>query len=159
MGLIHVRVDDRLVHGIVATSWIATWNPNRIICIDKQAAENAVMKSALRIATPSSVALSVLPYEKAKDNLLSGKYEENKYVIIARNPITIKKLIEDGVKISEVTMGIVCSSPERKNIINKTISLSDDEVAAIKEMLSSNVKVVYRFRPDDIAVDFSSLLK
>ena len=69
MGLIHVRVDDRLVHGIVATSWIATWNPNRIICIDKQAAENQVMKSALRIATPSTIALSVLPYDKAKENI------------------------------------------------------------------------------------------
>ncbi len=158
MGLIHVRVDDRLVHGIVATSWIATWNPNRIICIDKQAAENQVMKSALRIATPSTIALSVLPYDKAKENILSGKYEDNKYVIIARNPITVCQLIEDGVKIPEVTMGIVCSAQDRKTI-NRTISLNDDEINAVKKMMSEGVKVVYRFRPDDIAVDFDSLLK
>ncbi len=134
MGLIHVRVDDRLVHGIVATSWIATWNPNRIICIDKQAAENQVMKSALRIATPSTIALSVLPYDKAKENILSGKYEDNKYVIIARNPITVCQLIEDGVKIPEVTMGIVCSAQDRKTI-NKTISLNDDEINAVLSAL------------------------
>lgn len=158
MGLVHVRVDERLVHGIVATSWIPAWNPDRVICIDREAAENPVMKSALRIATPSSVALSVLPYENVRDNLLAGKYEGHRYVIIAKNPLQVYQLIKDGYEINEITMGTVWMAEGRKRI-NKTISLTEEELAAIKEMAQNNVKIFYQFRPDDIAVDFMSLCK
>ena len=74
MNILNVRVDDRLVHGTVATQWIPRLQIQRAICIDDESANNPMMKSALRLATPKAVFLSAITLDKAIENLRADKY-------------------------------------------------------------------------------------
>ena len=38
MKILNCRVDDRLVHGCVATMWVPKLNVERVICIDDESA-------------------------------------------------------------------------------------------------------------------------
>ena len=38
MNILNCRVDDRLVHGCVATMWVPKLNVERVICIDDESA-------------------------------------------------------------------------------------------------------------------------
>lgn len=45
-GIVHIRVDDRLIHGQVATRWVSHFNANRIMVIDDAVAANDVENAA-----------------------------------------------------------------------------------------------------------------
>ena len=74
MGVCAIRIDERLIHGQVATLWQGSWNCNRIMVIDTKSANDPMLKSVLKIACPTGVRLSVLEPDTAAANLQSGKY-------------------------------------------------------------------------------------
>lgn len=44
-GIIHVRIDDRMIHGQVATQWTNQLSANRIMVINNEVANDDVKKS------------------------------------------------------------------------------------------------------------------
>lgn len=59
-GIIHVRIDERLIHGQVATMWTNTLKASRIMIVDDQVVKNDMEKMALKLAVPSGIKLSIL---------------------------------------------------------------------------------------------------
>ena len=53
MGVCAIRIDERLIHGQVATLWQGAWNCNRIMVIDSKSANDPILKSVLKIACPT----------------------------------------------------------------------------------------------------------
>lgn len=47
MAIKWIRIDDRLIHGQVATSWLRHVNAEQIICISDAAAKNPVQAQVL----------------------------------------------------------------------------------------------------------------
>ena len=47
-GIVLVRIDDRLIHGQVMTSWLNYASANKIMIIDDEVANDAFMKSVLK---------------------------------------------------------------------------------------------------------------
>ncbi len=43
-GIIHVRIDDRMIHGQVATQWTNQLSANRIMVINNEVANDDVKK-------------------------------------------------------------------------------------------------------------------
>lgn len=87
MNVLNYRVDDRLVHGCVATMWIPQLHVERVICIDNESANNQMLKNAMRFATPNGIFLSVLTHEKAIDNLKTNRYQNQKIMIVTKNQL------------------------------------------------------------------------
>ena len=57
LGFIGFRVDDRMIHGIVATQWVPNLKATRAMVIDDEASTNDIMRSSMKMATPAGVAL------------------------------------------------------------------------------------------------------
>ena len=74
-GFVHIRIDDRLIHGQVATRWSTGLKVNRIMVIDDAVAANDNEKAILRMAAPAGVNTSILPLEKAVANIKNGNYD------------------------------------------------------------------------------------
>src|SRR5690554_4273906 len=83
-GIVDLRVDDRMVHGIVATEWIPGAKSTRVMVVNKDASKSDMLRSTLKMATPAGVALSVLAPEKAAENLQNGNYVNQRVFVIAR---------------------------------------------------------------------------
>ena len=56
----NIRIDERLVHGQVATVWLRKLKVGRCIVIDDAAAANDLERLMLRSSTPQDIKLSVL---------------------------------------------------------------------------------------------------
>ncbi|MBC2230316.1 PTS sugar transporter subunit IIB, partial [Listeria seeligeri] len=52
-GIKHVRIDERLIHGQVATMWTNTIKTNRIMIVDDAVVKSDMEKVALKTAVPS----------------------------------------------------------------------------------------------------------
>ena len=106
MGVCAIRIDERLIHGQVATLWQGSWNCNRIMVIDTKSANDPMLKSVLKIACPTGVRLSVLEPDTAAANLQSGKYGKERITIVTKTPGNLLRLIDQGYHLeSDITVG------------------------------------------------------
>lgn len=96
MSIIAARIDNRLLHGIVATQWVPEFRPQRLMVIDDIVANDPTKKAAMRMAKPSGVALSIINKETALTNYQAGKYDDHTVFIVARDPQTILDVIQTG---------------------------------------------------------------
>ncbi|MDO0498121.1 PTS sugar transporter subunit IIB, partial [Clostridioides difficile] len=51
-GIKNIRIDDRLIHGQVATMWSNKLGVTRLMVVNDAVANNSVQKQVLRMATP-----------------------------------------------------------------------------------------------------------
>ncbi len=155
MNVLNYRVDDRLVHGCVATMWVPQLNVERVICIDDESANNQMLKNAMRLATPNNVFLSVLTHEKAIENLKVDRYQNQRVMVVAKNPKTFLQLVENGIPVKEVTLGNLgnIDKSESSVAITRYITVNDEDYETICKLHDLGVKLDVRLQPGDPLVD------
>ena len=153
MSIIGVRIDGRLIHGQVANLWATKLNISRIMVVDDEVAGNAIEKSGLKLATPAGVKLSVLPVQ----NILAGKYDSQRLLIVVRKPDRLLKLVELGVPIKEINVGNMSQTNETRSI-TKSINVVDQDIEVFKELNAKGVHLIAQMVPSDKAEDFMSLI-
>ena len=139
--IVGARVDFRLIHGQVGNLWANARQVSRFMVVDDQVAEDATQKQVLRMATPATCKLSVLPVEKAAANILAGKYDAQRLFIVVKKPEVYVKLAKAGVKFDEIILGNITSMNIVKTY-NRNINCGQDDVDALNELASMGVPMV-----------------
>ena len=116
MAIIATRIDSRLIHGQVANLWTTKLNISRIMVIDGAVAQNDIEKQGLKLACPPGVKLSILPIDKAANNIKEGKYDTRLLLIVARRPKNFLRLVEYGVSLPEHNVGNMSQTPETRSV-------------------------------------------
>ena len=148
-GFVHIRIDDRLIHGQVATRWSTGLKVNRIMVIDDAVAANDNVKAILRMAAPAGVNTSILPLEKAVANIKNGNYDGQRVMLIVKSPVTLVKMMEMGVELLPVN---IMSNRPGTTQYKKSVSMFPEEKAAVDTLLSAGIKVTAQMVPDDPSV-------
>ena len=81
-GIIHVRIDDRMIHGQVATQLTNQLSANRIMVINNEVANDDVKKAVVRLAAPPNVRTSIITREVAVKNILSVNMKDKKFLLL-----------------------------------------------------------------------------
>ena len=147
-GIIHIRIDDRLIHGQVATMWTNNLGATRIMVINDEVANNDLQKSVLRMAAPSNVSTSIITRETALKNISSGKYEGQKVFIVVKSPLDLLYLVKNGLDIKKINVGNM-SSKSNKEVIRPSVSVTPEEKEAFKELIDRGVEVTAIMTPTD----------
>jgi len=150
-GIIHIRIDDRLIHGQVATRWSTGLGVSRIMVANDEVAADEMQKGILRMAAPPGI-------EKAATNILADKYAAQKVLMVLKNPIDALDLMEKGLEIKEINVGNMAKRDETVQI-KKSISITKEEYDAFKELMNRGVKLTARMVPDEADVLLDEFLK
>jgi len=153
MSIIHVRIDDRLIHGQVATMWTSNLSATRIMVIDDEAANNDITKMSLKLATPNGVSLSVLPVEKAAMRLNENAYEGQRVFVIVKSPDTLEKLLDLNVDIKQVNVGNLTYTAG-KTKVTATVAITEEEYKILNVLKDHGVKVTLQLIPANPSEDF-----
>ena len=145
-GIIHIRIDDRLIHGQVATMWTNELGATRIMVINDEVANNDMQKSLLRMAAPPNVSTSIITKETAVKNISSGKYKGQKVFIVVKSPLDILYLLNNGLDIKEINVGNM-SAKSNTEVVKTTISVTKEEKEAFKELIERGVEVTAIMTP------------
>ena len=145
-GITHIRIDDRLIHGQVATMWTNELGATRIMVINDEVANNDMQKSLLRMAAPPNVSTSIITRETAVKNISSGKYKGQKVFIVVKSPLDILYLLNNGLDIKEINVGNI-SAKSNTEVIKTTISVTKEEKEAFKELIERGVEVTAIMTP------------
>ncbi|MCP1639007.1 PTS system mannose/fructose/N-acetylgalactosamine-transporter subunit IIB [Streptococcus gallinaceus] len=157
MAIIATRIDGRLIHGQVANLWTTKLNISRIMVVDNDVVNNDLEKTALKLATPAGVKLSVLSVEKAAANILAGNYDSQRLLIVARRPDRFLSLLEAGVTFPELNVGNMSQSDETRSV-TRSINVVDKDIADFDAIKAKGVKLVAQMVPGDSPQDFMTLL-
>ncbi len=156
-GIVHIRIDDRLIHGQVATRWTAATKATRILIPNDEVAVNDVQKQILRMAAPSGVNTSLISVEKAGQNITAGKYSNQQVLVVAKSPIDILRLIELGVEVNHINVGNMANREGSRQIKN-SVSVLPEEEQAFKELLAAGISITAQMVPDEKSPMLEELL-
>lgn len=150
MSIVAARIDNRLLHGIVATQWTPTYNPERVMIIDDHTANNPVLKDGMRMSKPAGVALSVINREVAYTNFKNGKYDNQKVFVVVADPQVLLDLLELGVSIPKIVLGGTPTpdAGEYKRVSSRAYVLKEQE-DIYRNIMSKGTKVVCQYVPAD----------
>ena len=81
MGKLYVRVDDRLIHGQIVTSWCHTLGIQQIIAVDDELAQNPMLQSIMTMGVPAQYSPQIVTVDNARLLLEQGS-EKNRLVIV-----------------------------------------------------------------------------
>lgn len=156
-GVVLTRIDDRLIHGQVMTSWLNFTSANKIMVIDDQSAADPFMKTVLKNAVPGNVGLGVFTVEKAAARLKKGFQSDDRVIILVKYPKTVLQLMEQGIDFDQLNIGGMGANSEREKFY-KNISASEEEREILKKIVDSGCRTEIQIIAEDAKVDVAKLL-
>lgn len=157
-NIVLARVDDRLIHGEVVSVWTPSLSVNRIMIADDGVAADKFNSRVLKALAPAGVKVNVYSVDTAAEKLKGDEVKGERIMVLAKTPITFQKLVNSGLAIKEVNLGGMGLRDERKPFI-KNVSASPDEIEAIKDMRSKNVRVYYQLVPEQQVIEVDEYIK
>ena len=142
------RIDQRLIHGLVVNQWAPALQVKRFMVVDDVLCNNDDIKASMRMAKPAGTGVSVISTETAITNFKAGKYDGQRVLVLAKEPETLIKLMEGGVEIPKVDLGIMFNEDGRE-AVTKFIALNDKERADLQTIKDKGVPVVIQYVPTD----------
>ncbi|RRK10090.1 PTS fructose transporter subunit IIB [Lactiplantibacillus garii] len=158
MAIKLARIDQRLIHGQVATTWTKATGIDHILVVSDEVAKDKLRVSLLKQATPPGVRAHVLPIMKMAQIYQNPKFDSFKSMLLFTNPEDVLKLVQAGVDLKSVNIGNTLFDKDRK-MINKAIAVSTEDVQAYKELDKLGVELEARQLATDTKVPFMGMLK
>ena len=153
------RVDSRLLHGQVATTWTKTTNPTRIIVVSDSVAKDELRKNLIKEAAPSGVKAHVVPIDQmiklAKDDKHFGG---QRALLLFETPEDALRAIEGGVPIKELNIGSMSHSVGKVQP-NKVLAFDQKDIDTFHKLADDGVKFDVRKVPSDHPDDMNAILK
>lgn len=155
-GIVLVRIDDRLIHGQVMTSWLNYTSANKIMIIDDEVANDPFMKSVLKTCVPANVKLATFTVEKAAVRLKKG-FAGDQCIILLKYPKTLRCLKEKGIIFDHINIGGMGAGGDRKQFY-RNISMSEEEIDILRELADAGSAFNIRIIAEDGEIDISKML-
>ncbi|MFC0138869.1 PTS mannose transporter subunit IIAB [Erwinia mallotivora] len=137
------RIDDRLIHGQVATRWTKETNVSRIIVVSDEVAADKVRKSLLTQVAPPGVTAHVVDVAKMVRVWNNPKYASDRVMLLFTNPGDVERLVEEGVKITTVNIGGMAFR-QGKTQVNNAVSVDEKDIAAFRKLNDRGIELEVR---------------
>ena len=100
------------------------------------------------MAKPAGTGVSVISTETAITNFKAGKYDGQRVFVLVKEPETLIRLIEGGVEIPKVDLGIIFNEDGRTPV-SKFIALNEKEKEDLEIIKAKGIPVVIQYVPTD----------
>ena len=156
MGIVLVRVDDRLVHGQIIEAWVPFCRATAIIVANDEAAGSRIQKMAIESCASKSVSIKVETIKDAAGDIISPRMENENVIVIVSNLRDIVRLHSWGIKFSSVNIGNIHHNGERHGIeymkLSPSIFIDRDDWGFIIRFREEGIKLDIRTVPMDSPV-------
>lgn len=157
-NIVLCRIDDRLIHGQVVTSWVKQTGGNRIIIVDDALTKDLFMQKILKAAAPRDVSVDVLSVGDGTAVLKEEPGMGEKVIILVKTPQIPEQLIEGGVELPRIVLGGMGAKEGRKKF-NRNVSASQEEMDSMKRMIAGGTQIVYQLVPTESPTDVRKMLE
>lgn len=157
MALKLVDIDDRLIHGQVATTWIKDFGIESAIIVNDGVAADPVQRSVAGLAVPN-IKVSILGVDKFIEVLKTTELKKTTMVLFT-NPMDALTLKRNGLDYEYLNVSGMRFNDNRQRI-HKNMSVTAEEKAAFVELIEKeHVEVFMQTTTRDSKTNVNELLK
>lgn len=146
-NIVLTRIDNRLLHGQVATQWTKAIGANLILVANDEVSQNKMRQGLMDMAAPIGVATRYWTIQKTIDTIHKAA-DRQLIFLICENPTDVLKLVEGGVPINKVNIGNMHMA-EGKRQVAGTVAVDDKDVEAFKALRDKGVELEIRKVPTE----------
>lgn len=157
-GIKLARVDFRLMHGQVVTTWIQQVSANAILIIDDKLASDKFLAQVFLMAAPPGIKIAIKSIKKAVAGVEKGTYNNLDLLVLFKSVENAKKAIDAGFLVESLQIGGLGSGTDKVMISNE-ISLSQKEADMLEELNNRGIKVTLQVTPKDPLITLEEALK
>ncbi|WP_035603013.1 PTS mannose transporter subunit IIAB [Edwardsiella tarda] len=151
------RIDDRLIHGQVATRWTKETGVSRIIVVSDEVAQDHVRSTLLKQVAPPGVTAHVVDVAKMIRVYNNPKYANDRVMLLFTNPTDVERLVEAGVKITSVNIGGMAFR-QGKTQVNNAVSVDETDIDAFKKLDARGIELEVRKVSNDPRLKMMDLI-
>ncbi|TDQ59691.1 PTS system D-mannose-specific IIA component (Man family) /PTS system D-mannose-specific IIB component (Man family) [Mesocricetibacter intestinalis] len=152
------RIDDRLIHGQVATRWTKESQVSRIIVVNDDVAKDSVRSTMLKSVAPPGVTAHVVGVDKMIRVYNNPEYAGERVMLLFTNPSDVLTLLQAGVSMPSVNIGGMAYK-EGKQMITSAVSVNDQDIAAFKAIDAMGIELDVRKVSNDARQYMMDLLQ
>jgi PTS system mannose-specific IIB component len=154
----HLRIDNRLIHGQVAVSWVKYINAKAIIVCTDKVAQDPIQKMALPMAARGHTVLVFSIEETLK---YEQEHPDENLFVIAKLPSDALAIMKSGAKIKELNVGNAAPIAGTKYVmVSKSIAATKEDAEIYQQIADMNGgKLTTQIMPHNQTQDFIQLLK
>jgi len=148
MPVMHVRMDNRLIHGQILVSWNAEFKIDLIIVTNDKVAADELQVTLLKAVAPIGARVLVLSVKDCVAYCNSPEADNEKIFIIAKFPEDGLALVEEGLNMPVLNLGNQAYVRGSKKLSN-TVYLTESGVKALKKLHEKGIRITCRMMPPD----------
>lgn len=152
------RIDDRLIHGQVATVWVKMLNVERILVVSHEVTRNPMRKTMLMQAAPPGIKVNVITPERLVENFNHPLFMNVKVMLLFTNPLEVVQVVKGGVILSSVNVGGM-SYTSGKKMISNFVAVDEKDVEAFYYLSDKGIEIETRKVIADNKQDLMELIR
>lgn len=156
MGIVLARIDDRLIHGQVMTSWLNYTGAGKIVVIDDATAKDSFLSMIIKTLVPANIKTEVTTLEKSVE-VVAALPKNAKVILLSKTPEAYVNLVKNGITLEKINIGGMGARPGRKTLY-RNISASEEEMNQLKELTDLGLVVEIQMVAEDTAINVKKYL-
>ncbi len=156
MGIVLARIDDRLIHGQVMTSWLNYTGAGKIVVIDDATAKDSFLSMIIKTLVPANIKTEVTTLEKSVE-VVAALPKNEKVILLSKTPEAYVNLVKNGIALEKINIGGMGARPGRKTLY-RNISASEEEMNQLKELTELGLVVEIQMVAEDTAINVKKYL-
>lgn len=148
MPVVHVRMDNRLIHGQILVSWNSAIKIDHIIVTNDVVAGDPLQVTLLKAVAPLTAKVSVLSIKDCVEYCNGPEAVNDNIFIIAKYPEDGLALVSNGLNMPVLNLGNQAFVRNSKRISN-TVFLTESGVKALKTLHERGIRITCRMMPSD----------
>ena len=154
-NILLTRIDNRLIHGQVATQWNGSIGANLILVANDAVANNKMRQGLMDMAAPSGVSTRYFTIQKTIDVIHKAAPRQHIFIIV-ENPEDALRLVEGGVPIKKLNIGNMHMT-EGKRQVATSVAVDDKDVEAFRKLRDAGVELFIQRVPTTHVEDIEKL--
>ena len=128
----HLRIDNRLIHGQVAVTWMNSIGADKIIVCNDKVAADPIQKMALPMAARGN---TVYVFSVAETIKYAQEHPDETMFIICKFPSDALQVLESGLEVKEVNVGNAAPiQGTNYKMVTKSIAVTEDDAKCYRKI-------------------------
>ncbi|MBQ1482300.1 MAG: PTS sugar transporter subunit IIB [Erysipelotrichaceae bacterium] len=128
----HLRIDNRLIHGQVAVTWMNSIGADKIIVCNDKVAADPIQKMALPMAARGN---TVYVFSVAETIKYAQEHPDETMFVICKFPSDALQVLESGVEVKEVNVGNAAPiQGTNYKMVTKSIAVTEDDAKCYRKI-------------------------
>lgn len=147
------RIDDRLIHGQIATTWIRHVNPDVVVLADDKTASNSMFISLQKMSAPKDYPLYILTVADAIERLNNDLKEKKVFLLVGS--VEAAKQIVNSCETVELNLGNLGYKEGYEKLV-KRLFVNGIEKEALNSVLQRGVRIYAQMLPSESIIEITS---